>query len=283
MFMNILILGNGYLGNRAKEVWGDEAVLVPDRITSAQQVTDLIKKHKPNAIFNAAGVTGKPNVDWCETHQLDTMAGNTLLPMLIARAAQEADVYLLHLGTGCVFYGASPHADGVWTEEDYGNPVAVYSKAKYAADLVLSTLSNVGIARLRMPIDDRPCAPNLIDKITTYPKVIDVENSVTIVPDLLDACYQLMKQKAEGIFHCTNPGTIKHREIIALYEELVDPDHTNEWITEQDLVDQGLAMKKRSNNFMSSHRLEERGIHMPPIQERMREVMEAYARHSEKS
>lgn len=275
--MKILILGNGYLGNRAKEMWGDDAILAPDTITSTHQVADLITQHKPDAIFNAAGITGKPNVDWCETHQLDTMAGNTLLPMLIARATQEADVYLLHLGTGCIFYGDSTHEDGVWTEEDYGNPVAVYSKCKYAADLVLSTLPNVGIARLRMPIDDHPCPPNLIDKITTYPKVVDVENSVTIVPDLLDACYELMKQKAEGVFHCTNPGTITHRELISLYKELVDPNHTNEWITEQELVDQGLAAKKRSNNFMSSHRLEERGIHMPPIQERIRDILQLYA------
>lgn len=275
--MNILILGNGYLGNRAKETWGDETVLVSDMITSTEQVVNLINEHQPDAIFNAAGVTGKPNVDWCEDHPVENMKGNTMLPLMIAEACQQTGTYMLHLGTGCIFYGASPHADGIWNEDDFGNPVATYSRAKYAADLVLTTMPNIGIARLRMPIDDHPCPPNLIDKITTYPKVIDVENSVTIVPDLLDVCYKLMEKKGEGIFHCTNPGTIKHREIIALYEELVDPDHTNEWITEEALVVQGLATKKRSNNFMRSSRLEELGISMPPIQERMREIMEKYA------
>jgi len=165
----------------------------------------------------------------------------------------------------------------VWNENDAANPVAVYSRAKYAADLVLTTLPNVGIARLRMPIDDRSCSQNLIDKITTYPKVVDVENSVTVVPDLLDACYQLMQKKGTGIFHCTNPGTIRHKQMITLYEELVDPAHTNEWIAEEDLVAQGLAKKKRSNNFMRSTRLEELGIHMRPIDIAIRDVMEKYA------
>ncbi len=276
--MKILILGNGYLGNRAKETWGDEAILITDRIVSIEQVISLVQTHQPDAVFNAAGVTGKPNVDWCEDHQMETIQGNTVLPIMIAQACTQTNTYLLHLGTGCVFYGRSPHEDGVWNEADAANPVAVYSRAKYAADLVLSTMPNIGIARLRMPIDVRSCPQNLIDKITTYPKVIDVENSVTVVPDLLDACYQLMQKKGAGIFHCTNPGTIRHKQIIALYEELVDPTHTNEWITEEDLVTQGLAKKKRSNNVMRSTHLEELGIHMRPIDVAIRDVIEKYAR-----
>lgn len=277
-YMKILIIGNGYIGNRAKELWGDEAVLAFDRITTVEDVRTLIHVHKPDVIFNAAGVTGKPNVDWCESHQIETILGNAVVPILIAQAAEEAGVYLLHLATGCIFYGKSPHEDGVWNEDDFGNPVAVYSRSKYAADLVLSTLSNVGIARLRMPIDDRPCPQNLIDKITTYPKVVDVENSVTVVPDLLHACYQLLQKKGVGIFHCVNPGTIRHREIISLYEELVDSTHHNEWITEEDLVRQGLAVKKRSNNFMRSSRLAELGIEMRDIHVAVKDVMKAYAK-----
>jgi hypothetical protein len=128
-----------------------------------------------------------------------------------------------------------------------------------------------------MPIDDHPCQANLIDKITSYPKVVDVENSVTVVPDLLDVCYQLMEKRGEGIFHCTNPGTIRHRDIITLYDALVDPAHSNEWITEQDLVTLGLANKKRSNNVMRSARLEALGIQMRPIDVAIRDVMERYA------
>lgn len=276
--MKILILGNGYLGNRAKETWGDEATLIKDRITSVEQVKALIAEHQPDALFNAAGVTGKPNVDWCEDHPIENMKGNTILPLMLAEACNTTDTYMLHLATGCIFYGPSEHEDGVWNEDDFANPVATYSRAKYAADLVLSTFPNIGLARLRMPIDSFPCSQNLIDKIAHYPNVIDVENSATIVPDLLDACYQLMEKKGTGIFHCTNPGTIKHREILALYKELVDPEHSCNWITEEELVTTGLATKMRSNNFMRSTRLEELGISMPPIQERMREVMVEYAK-----
>ncbi len=275
--MKILIIGNGYLGNRCKEVWGDEAVIADKKINTKEDALELLNLHKPDVVLNAAGKTGAPNVDWCEKHRLETIVGNTKLPITIAEACQEAGIYLLHIGSGCIFYGESFHPDKKWRENDLGNPTEVtYSRAKWAADLVLSTLPNVGIGRIRMPIDWKPSNRNLIDKLSKYSKVIDVENSATVVEDMIKVFYQLMQKKASGIFHVTNPGTVKHREIIAMYEELIDPRHTNEWITSDELVEQGLACKKRSNNFLASENLEKLGIKMRPIKEALRDTMEKY-------
>jgi len=279
--MKILIIGKGYVGKRCHDAWSD-SVLSTERINSKEDVLKLLDEHKPDAVLNAAGVRGKPNVDWCETHQLETILGNTKLPITIAEACQDRGVYLLHIGSGCIFYGDSPHEDKKWREEDMGNPTEVtYSRTKWAADLVLSTLPNLGIARIRMPIDYIPSSQNMIDKLITYPKVIDVENSVTIVDDMVDVFRQLMERKSKGIFHVTNPGTLKHREIVSLYEELVDPNHTNEWISNEDLVKQGLATKGRSNNFLASENLAKIGIEMREVNEAMRDTMVKYAKAKE--
>lgn len=276
--MKILILGKGFIAKRCKDAWGEEAVMPGNKIYTKEDMLMLLDEYKPDAVFNAAGVTGRPNVDWCEDHQSETIQGNTLLPIVVALACQERKVYLLHLGSGCIFYGDSTHPDKKWREGDFGNPSATYSRAKWAADLALSVLPNVGIARIRMPIDSMPGERNLIDKLAKYPKIIDVENSVTIVEDMIDVVYQLMEKKAEGIFHVTNPGTLKHREIIDLYHELVDPSHTNEWIDEGELVTCGLATKKRSNNFLHSENLEKIGIYMRDVHESIRDTMEKYAK-----
>ncbi len=274
--MKILIIGKGYVGTRSAETWKDEAVVAQGRVTSAEDVLKLIDLHQPDAILNAAGVRGKPNVDWCETHQLETIVGNTMLPIMIAEACQARGVYLLHIGSGCVFYGASPDPAG-WCESDFGNPSAVYSKAKYAADLALSVLPNVGIARIRMPMDDVPSSFNIIDKLAQYDKIIDVENSVTVIEDMISVFYQLLQKRGEGIFHVTNPGTIKHREIIELYREFVDSSKNPTWISEDELVTAGLAAKKRSTNKMQSHNLEKLGVTMRPIAEAARSTMKRYA------
>ena len=274
--MKILIIGKGYLGTRCAVAWKN-AVISDKIIATVKDVEELIDQHHPDGILNAAGVVGKPNVDWCETHQIETIKGNTILPLIIAEACQNKGIYLLHMATGCVFYGQSPHG-GPWTEEDYGNPAAVYTKSKFAADLVLSTLPNVGIARIRMPFDSQSHPANLIDKLSKYEKIVDVENSMTVVDDMVDVFYKLLEKKAEGIFHVTNPGSIKHKEIMELYKKYVDPSHSNKWITEEDLVKLGLANKKRSNNIMTSINLKKYGITMRPIKEAVTEALKKYAK-----
>lgn len=273
--MKILIIGKGYIGERCHKAW-QGSVLADKRVETKQDVLDLIDEHKPDTVLNAAGVRGKPNVDWCEDHQVETIKGNTVLPITIAEACQEKGIYMLHIGSGCVFYGDSTHEDKKWRESDFANPKAVYSKAKYAADLALQTMTNIGIGRIRMPIDYIPSPNNMIDKLSSFPKVIDVENSVTIIDDMVEVFYKLMEKKAEGIFHVTNPGTLKHREIIDLYKELVNPDFICEWISEDGLVDQGLAKKHRSNNFLASENLEKVGIEMRDVHEAMRDTMVKY-------
>lgn len=274
--MKILIIGQGYIGKRCYEAWKNEAILADKKVYTVEDVLGLLDEHKPDAVLNAAGVRGKPNVDWCETHQLETIQGNTKLPIIIAEACQQKNIYLLHIGSGCVFYGESPDKKG-WKEDDFANPIAVYSKAKYAADLALSTLNNVGIARIRMPIDSIPFQGNLIDKLASFKKVIDVENSVTIIEDMMKVFYELLSQKASGIFHVTNPGTIRHRDIIALYEKYVDKNHTNEWIHEEELVSEGLTKKARSNNKLQSNNLVKYNIVMRPINEALEDTMKKYA------
>jgi dTDP-4-dehydrorhamnose reductase len=275
MSKKILIIGNGFLGKKCAAAWPD-AVLSDKIITSVKDVEDLIDEHKPDSILNAAGIVGKPNVDWCETHQLETIKGNTILPLLIAEACQNKNVYMLHMGTGCVYYGYANDPNG-WREDDHPNPSAVYTRSKYAADLALSTLPHVGIARIRMPIDSQPSAGNLIDKLASFSRVVDVVNSVTVVEDMIYAFKELLEKQAVGIFHVTNPGAIKHAEILEMYREIVDPSHVNEWISAQELVDSGLAKKTRSNNILRSDNLIKLGINMRPVHEAVRDTLKKYA------
>jgi glucose-1-phosphate thymidylyltransferase len=275
--MKILVFGSkGFIGGRMLEAWPD-AVGSDVRILRKEDALAEIDRVKPDAVVNAAGIVGKPNVDWCETHQVETIQGNTILPLLIAEACAERNLHMLHLGTGCVYYGYSPDPRG-WTENDPTNPTAVYTRSKYAADMLLTTFPNVAIARLRMPIDDRPGPGNLIDKVTSFKQVMgDTPNSVTIVSDLIDTCRQLIEKRGTGIFHVTNPGAERHRDLIALYREYVNSSHQCEWIQEADLLTHGLIDKKRSNTILQSKRLQELGIDMRPIDVALRDTMIRYA------
>jgi 3,5-epimerase/4-reductase len=273
--MKVLVFGRGFMGTRLqRDLPG--AVLDPADIADEVAVRAAIAQHKPDAVVNAAGKTGRPNVDWCETHALETSRSNTEGPIVLARACAASDLYLLHLGSGCIFYGPSPSPGG-WREDDFANPTSLYSRTKYAADLVLSRMPNVGIARLRMPIDGHPGSRNLITKLAGYRQVIDVENSVTIVEDLVAVVGALVERRAAGVFHVTNPGTMRHRELLALYKELVDPSHVVELIGNDELVARGLAKLGRSNCILASDDLAALGITMRPVDVALRAAMEQYS------
>lgn len=274
--MKTLIFGPGYLGNRMAQAL-EGAVLVRADITDRRAVEAALRDHAPDAVINAAGKTGRPNVDWCESHPHETYQANVIGPLVLAQACAERGVYLLHFGSGCIFYGPSP-APGGWREDDHANPLSLYSRTKYAADLVLSRLPDVAVARLRMPIDDHPDDRNLITKLARYREVVDVENSVTIIEDLIHVTRQLLARRLTGIFHTTNPGIMRHRDLLALYRELVDPAHRSQLISEDELLARGLVQKSRSNCVLASDRLAGAGITMRPIDQALRATMEAYAR-----
>ncbi len=273
--MTTVIFGAGFLGTRfATGIPG--AVLSPVDITDREAVQAELRARDARAVINCAGKTGTPNVDWCESHPLETQWSNVIGPLVLAEACSVAGAYLMHLGSGCIFYGESPNPGG-WLEDDVANPSSFYSRSKYAADLVLSKLPNVAIVRLRMPVDGKPGPRNLITKLARYPQVIDVENSVTIVDDLLGVVRVLLEQRAVGVFHATNPGTMRHSDLLRLYQELVDPTHRYALIREEELVSRGLAKSARSNCILASPRLAAMGITMRPVDVALRSVLTEYA------
>jgi 3,5-epimerase/4-reductase len=275
MSQKIAIFGAGYLGQLMSErIPG--AVLSRADITDRATVRAELARLGATAAVNCAGKTGRPNVDWCESHRVETMRGNVEGPIALAEVCAEKDVYLLHLGSGCIFYGDSPAAGG-WREEDFANPTSFYSRSKYAADLLLSRMPNVGIVRLRMPIGSEANARNLITKLAAYRQVVDVENSVTIVDDLAELLAKMLPLKPQGIFHGTNPGAMRHRDLLALYQQHVDPAHKYELISEAVLNSSGLVEKARSNCILASDRLAELGLQMRPIGEALADTMRKYA------
>ena len=79
----ILLLGaSGYIGEAfAKELQRRKKEFIPLArkqvdYTRFDRLLDFLKVKKPSFVINAAGYTGKPNVDACELDKAGTLAGN---------------------------------------------------------------------------------------------------------------------------------------------------------------------------------------------------------------
>lgn len=293
--MRVLTLGAGFISEHLPYE------IIPNRISSQDSIEGMLEQHKPDVLINCIGKTGRPNVDWCESHKEETATANTALPILLAEACAKKSIRLVQIGSGCIYFGESPNfhnvqADGKpwpdvnwkmphtvmlparkiddgWKETDFANPKSFYSKSKYACDLVLGSMSHVTVLRIRMPISSRNTPRNLINKLKGYKQIIDIPNSVTFMDDL-SACVQWsIDNNKTGVFHVTNPEPLTAAQIMREYKKHV-PEHTFEIISEKQLDD--ITQAKRSNCILNSDKLRLAGFSMTPSKQALEECMAKY-------
>lgn len=260
------------MGNKLKDSLG--AILSPVDITDKKAVEEELMKYKPKCVINAAGKTGKPNIDWCEDHKMETISSNVTGPLILAELCLKKNIYFVHISSGCIYDGAAPKESG-FLEEDEPNPVSFYSWTKVEAEKLLKTFP-VLIMRIRMPFDSEPHQRNLITKLAGYKSIIDVTNSLTSVEDFLDAAKTLIEKRKTGVFNIVNNGTIGHKDIMSLYQEIVDPSLSYNLIRPEELLSKGLAKTGRSNCILDNSKLVAEGIKMRDVREAIKSALSEY-------
>jgi dTDP-4-dehydrorhamnose reductase len=267
-----LIFGGatGWIGQMAVTMLheqGYDVVSAQSRLENRESVLDEIQTEKPDFILNAAGVTGRPNVDWCEDHRQETLRTNIIGTLTLCDCAFLCDVPVINLGTGCIYTYDEQHPmlSGIgFTEKDEPNFAgSFYSYSKIMLDKMLQEYPNVLNLRLRMPISDDLNDRNFITKITRYQKVVNIPNSMSVLHDLLPLIPQMAERGLRGNLNFVNPGVISHNEILALYKEYIDPTFVwqNFSIEEHDSI----LKAKRSNNELETSKLLKQFPQVPPI------------------
>lgn len=273
--MKILTLGTGFVADHLP--YRQITERVPYDLAA---IHNLIKDYQPDVLINCIGKTGRPNVDWCESHKEETMSANVTLPLLLADACHRANVHLIQIGSGCIYFGPSPYKghtsyaqDPGWQETDFANPKSFYSKTKYACDLMLAPLPHVTTLRIRMPVSDRDTPRNLINKLRGYNKVIDIPNSMTLMSDLARCIEWVADKRPGGVFHVANPQPLTAARIMKEFQKYV-PEHQFDIITESELDDMTVA--KRSNCILNTDKLTRAGFKMTNSEQALTECMAKY-------
>ncbi len=228
------------------------------RLENRTDVMNDIKSSGATHVLNAAGVTGRPNVDWCEDHRVETIRSNVVGTLNLADCCYLNNVHLTVFATGCIFEYDDQHPMGSGKGFVEGEPPnfigSYYSKTKAMVETLMSDFPNVCILRVRMPISSDLSNPrNFITKIARYEKVVNIPNSMTVLDEMLPYSIDLALEKKAGIFNFTNVGVMSHNEILELYKEYVDPSFTwkNFTLEEQAKV----IIAPRSNNELDASKL----------------------------
>ena len=275
--MKILLFGSkGYMGEKFLELY-PEAICPSVDIADQPAVAAALDEHQPDVVINAAGKTGRPNVDWCEDHKEETVRSNITGPLILLDECQKRGIYWVHMSSGCIYQG-DKGGEG-FTEDDAPNFFgSFYSRTKAWSDQILSEFparpdgtGGVLILRIRMPFDDSDNPRSLISKLIRYERVLDVPNSLTYLPDFLDASAKLIEGRKTGIYNIVNPGAMSPYQVVDMYKKLVQPEHAFEALSLDDLGE--VTKAARSNCILSTKKLEGEGIAMRPVEEVVEKAM----------
>jgi dTDP-4-dehydrorhamnose reductase len=237
------------------------------------RLTEMLRRERPEFLINAAGYTGKPNVDACELHKAECLDGNAVLPGTIARACADAGVPWGHVSSGCIFSGARADGSG-FTEEDAPNftfrrgPCSFYSGTKALGEEVLAGAPQVYIWRLRIPFNEVDNPRNYLTKLLRYPTLLEATNSISQLEEFVAATFACWQRRVPfGTYNVTNPGQVTTREVVDLIRRTGVSDKAFTFFRDEADFMAKAAKTPRSNCVMDSSKLAATGIRLTPVHE----------------
>jgi dTDP-4-dehydrorhamnose reductase len=236
-------------------------------------LSNYLKENKVKYLVNAAGFTGKPNVDACELAKYECLSGNAVLPGIIREVCEDLKIPWGHVSSGCIYSGTRTDGKG-WTEEDEPNfsfrspPCSFYSGTKALGEEVLEGAENCFIWRLRIPFNHEPSPRNYLQKLLNYNNLLEAENSVSHLEEFCQKCVEcFIKDIEPGIYNMTNPGSITTSQVTEwMIEEGLTDKQFNFFKSEEEFMVKA-AKTPRSNCVLDTSKAERAGIGMRPVDE----------------
>jgi len=189
------------------------------RLDDISGIENLLARYNPKYVINCAGLTGTPNIFWCEDHKIETIETNILFQLTLAKLCREKNIHLTILGSGGIFEN-----DTFYTENDKGNNNSTfYSKSRIDLENIIQHY-NVLYLRINYPISNDPSDKNLLTKLLSYKKINDIEFSITYIDELFPLLIEMIENGEIGICNFVNEGVMSPVKIMEIYNKHIHHD-----------------------------------------------------------
>ncbi|MEO7412041.1 MAG: sugar nucleotide-binding protein [Opitutaceae bacterium] len=277
--MIYLLGGSGYVGQAYQALLAAKGIpfrnlrRAESDYTNPEVLRTALLRDKPEFLINAAGYTGKPNVDACELHKTQCLFGNGVLPGLVAQACTAAGVPWGHVSSGCIFTGARADGSG-FSESDAPNftfrqnNCSFYSGTKALGEEVLQGQPNVYIWRLRIPFNQQENPRNYLTKLMRYSTLLEAANSISQLQEFVAATFACWEKRVPfGTYNVTNPGHVTTHEVVDLIRQSGVCRKEFSFFKNEDEFMHLAAKTPRSNCVMTSAKLAGVGIELTEVHE----------------
>lgn len=287
--MILLLGGTGYVGSEFRRQLSQAStphlsVSRSDRdYTDYSELTRIIDECKATFVINAAGYTGKPNVDACELHKSECLDGNATLPGTVRSACEAAGIPWGHVSSGCIYTGKRDDGNG-FTEDDAPNfcfrtdNCSWYSGCKALGEEVLSGAEKTYVWRLRIPFDHRDSPRNYLSKWVNYKMLLEAENSISHLGEFVSACLACWEQSVPyGTYNVTNTGSVTTKQVARWIQQHLLPKKTFDFFGSESEFMQVAAKTPRSNCVMDNSKLLATGIKMSTVDEAITKSLRSWS------
>ena len=275
--MIYLLGGSGYVGQAYQALLARKGISFRNLrradvdYTNPAVLRAALLRDQPEFLINAAGYTGKPNVDACELHRTECLFGNGVFPGIVAQACTDAGIPWGHVSSGCIYTGSRPDGTG-FSETDTPNftfrtnNCSFYSGTKALGEEVLAGTPNVYTWRLRIPFNEVENPRNYLTKLMRYQTLLAAENSISQLEEFVAATFACWEKRVPfGTYNVTNPGHVTTHEVVDLIlQSGVCPKNYVFFKDESDFMHTA-AKTPRSNCVMTSAKLASVGIVMTEV------------------
>ncbi|TKR94406.1 hypothetical protein L596_008691 [Steinernema carpocapsae] len=278
--------GNGWIGQQFTSLLSKQGI--PFEVGQSRPGNDLdekvveeIVRVAPSHVVSMVGRTHGPGVNSIAYLEggpdklKENMRDNFYAPWLLASLCDRMGIHFTYLGTGCLFEFNEKHTfDGPgYTEEDVGNYVGTsYSVVKTYTDRCLRYFKNTLNARIRLPVNYENSPRNLVAKLISFNKLIDIPNSVTILPHCLPILLKMSLDRFTGTFNLVNPGPIRFPQLMEAYKVTTGKALEYEILKAEDHPE---MVSTRSHCILDTAKLEEFFPEIPSAMEGIKEALRA--------
>ncbi len=283
--MIVILGGTGFVGTAFQKFLNDSGQ--PCAVVSRRELnyydrdilTEFLTSQSVAFLVNAAGYTGRPNVDACELHKTECLNGNAVLPGIIRDACEHAGVPWGHVSSGCIFTGAKPDGSGFTEAEtpnfDFRhNNCSFYSGCKALGEEILQDAARCYVWRLRIPFDEVDSPRNYISKMMRYDRLLNATNSLSHLGEFVAACMACFTKRVDyGIYNLTNPGSVTTRDVVDLIRRHGLSDKAFEFFESEDEFMHVAAKTPRSNCVLDSSKAVAAGLPLSPVEEALEKSM----------
>lgn len=237
-------------------------------IASPESVAGALRRFRPGSVVNCAGFV---RIDEAEAQSASCFRENTAGPALLASECGRHGVPFLTFSSDMVFDGRKGAA---YTEGDPVSPLNIYGKSKAEAERQVLEL-NPGALVVRTaaffgPWDDHNFVTVTLRRLSRGEKVEvarDLFVSPTYLPDLVNACLDLMIDGEQGLWHLGNAGSVSWAEFAHYCAGIAGLDATG--IVSRTSASLGYLAKRPAFLELSS----ERGLMLPSLEDAVQRFM----------